>query len=197
MSTRLPQDRQDSLIRAGRAWCFGDHISTDLMMPGAQVLAGNDEGRPAHLWCFEAVRPGWAMLVEPGDLIVAGRNFGCGSGRNGAQLLRKLGIGAVVADSVSRAFFRNAVNAALPVMDCPGVSDLVSEGDRLVLDVVAGTVGNETTERTLRSEPMPLDSPPMQILLAGGFDPFVALVRAGFDPRAGRTVPDTKDEYHD
>ncbi|HLI78071.1 MAG TPA: hypothetical protein VKV02_14090, partial [Acidobacteriaceae bacterium] len=77
-------DFREDLLIAGRVWCFGDNISTDLMMPGPQVLAGNSENRPPQLWCFEAVRPGWAAQVQPGDIIVAGRNFGCGSGRNGA-----------------------------------------------------------------------------------------------------------------
>jgi 3-isopropylmalate/(R)-2-methylmalate dehydratase small subunit len=182
-------DHRGELIVAGRAWCFGHNISTDLIMPGPQVLAANSDGRPPHLWCFETVRPGWATQVRVGDIIVAGRNFGCGSGRNGASLLKKLGISAVVSESVARAFFRNAVNSALPVLSCAGVLQVVSEGDRLAVDVIRGVITNETTGQHAEGESLPLASPPMQILMAGGFDNFVALVRSGYDPRSGKPVP--------
>jgi 3-isopropylmalate/(R)-2-methylmalate dehydratase small subunit len=178
---------------AGRAWCFGAGVSTDLIMPGPQVLAGHGAGRPPEQWCFEAIRPGWAAAVRPGDIIVAGANFGCGSARNSAPLLKKLGISAVVADSVARTFFRNAVNTALPVLTCAGVSRLVSDGDRLRVDVTRGTVTNETTGRHALGEPLPPGSPPMQILAAGGFHGFLELVRTGWDPRCQGLVPGSEN----
>ena len=170
----MTDEEHDALapIRA-RTWTFGDKISTDLMMPGSRVLAGDLQGRPAHHWCFEAIRPGWAEQVRQGDVIVAGRNFGCGSGRDPSPLLRTLGIAAVVADSFARSFFRNAINSALPVLICPGVRAVFHDGDLLFADLETGLVRNETRGMELRGEALPAESPPMQILRAGGFEPFI------------------------
>jgi 3-isopropylmalate/(R)-2-methylmalate dehydratase small subunit len=159
------------MIFKGKVWKFGDNISTDLMMPGALILT-----RPgitpeeASQYCMNANRPGWAQQVERGDIIVAGRNWGCGSSRPAARLIKALGISVVVAESMSRLFFRNAINIGLPVLICRGVSEAFEEGDIAEVDMESGEVKNLTRGTTLKGDALPADSPPMQILRAGGLD---------------------------
>lgn len=153
----------------GKVWKFGDNISTDFMMPGPQVLAQpgiSDQDAARH--CMATNRPDWAGQVKPGDVILAGRNWGCGSSRPAARLLKALGIGGIVADSMSRLFFRNAVNIGLPVLSCPGCSGSFREGDQVRVDMETGVVTNLTQGETLRGEALPVESPPAQILRAGG-----------------------------
>jgi len=158
----------------GRVWKFGDKISTDLMVPGSLVLA-----RPgitpeeAASYCMSANRPGWSSEVQPGDMVVAGINFGCGSSRNGSAPLKTLGVSVVLAESVARIHLRNAVNTGLPTLVCPGISSFVNDGDRLRVDIVSGKVENLTSGATIQAEAWPEDSPPFQILMAGGFDEFM------------------------
>ena len=126
----------------GRVWCFGDDISTDLLQPVHALLRPVAE-QPRYV--FEANRPGWVDEVERGDLIVAGRNFGTGSGRPAARVLADLGIAGVVCDSINGLFFRNCVNFAFPAMRCAGVSAAFAEGDIAVFDLATGAVRNETS----------------------------------------------------
>lgn len=147
----------------GRVWRFGDDINTDLIQPMHTVFKPVAE---QHRYVFEANRPGWVDLVEPGDVIVAGRNFGTGSSRPAAKLLVDLHIGALIADSINWLFFRNCVNFALPALSCPGVSGAFAEGDRARVDLSAGEVENLGTGAVLRGQrwtPELLD-----ILAAGG-----------------------------
>ncbi len=128
----------------GRVWTFGHDINTDLIEPSSVVLLPAAE-KARH--CFEAIRPGWVDLVEPGDLIVAGRNFGTGSSRPASQTLQLAGIAGVVAESLNGLFFRNCVNFALPALSCPGVLDAVAEGDRITFDPATGAVTNLSRPR--------------------------------------------------
>ena len=153
----------------GTVWKFGDNISTDLMMPGAQVLAKPDMSwEEAGKYCMSANRPGWAELVQPGDIIVAGRNFGCGSARPAPRVLRGLGIPLVVANSMSRLFFRNAINIGFPVLICPGVFEMFEEGQEMEVNLGTGQVHNLSSGARLRGEPLKPGSPPYEILQAGG-----------------------------
>jgi len=157
------------MVFQGRVWKFGDNINTDLMMPGSEVLSQpgiSDKEAARH--CMAANRPGWAGQVQEGNMIIAGRNWGCGSSRPAARLFKALGIGVIVADSMSRLFFRNAINIGLPVMICPGCSEAFNEGDQARVDLDTGQVSNLTTGRSLRGEALAVDSPPAQILRAGG-----------------------------
>lgn len=157
----------------GKVWKFGDNISTDLMMPGDSVLQsvdGDDKGASLH--CMQANRPGWSSQIKKGDIIVAGTNFGCGSSRPAPRLLSSLGIGAVLADSMSRLFFRNAVNIGFPVIICKGVTEVFQEGDMARIDFETGLISNLTSGKTIEGEALPSDSPPMQILKAGGLYPY-------------------------
>lgn len=162
------------MIFEGKVWKFGDNMNTDLMMPGQDVIARpgiTDEEAARH--CMSAIRPGWTAEVSKGDIIIAGRNWGCGSSRPAARLFKVLGIGVIVADSMTRVFFRNAVNTGLPVLICNGVSELFDEGDKAKIDMERGEVTNVTTGKSLTGEALPPDSPPFQILKAGGLMPFM------------------------
>ncbi len=159
----------------GRVWKFGDSASTDLMVPGSKVLANPGiTPEEAAKFCMSANRPGWAENeVKPGDILVAGTNFGCGSSRNGSQPLKVLGIAVVLADSISRIHLRNAVNTGLPTLVAPGISKFVEEGQKLEVDIVSGVVKNLSTKKTLQAQAWPKDSPPFEILMAGGLDAYM------------------------
>ncbi len=115
---------------------------------------------------FSANRPGWVEQVLPGDILVAGRNFGTGSSRPGAELFRRLGIAGLVAESINDLFYRNSVNYALPVVECAGIVRGVTEGDRIRLDISSGTVTNVNTGLVLHGAPMPAML--REIIAAGG-----------------------------
>ena len=130
-------------VYSGRVWKFGDKISTDLMVPGSYVLARrNMDQAEAAMQCMRANRPDWARQVRPGDILIAGRNFGCGSSRNGSEPLKTLGIAVVLVESVSRIHLRNAINTGLPTLVCPGIVGLADEGQRISIDILSGKVVN-------------------------------------------------------
>lgn len=134
------------------AFVFGDDIDTDVLAPG-RYMKGSIEELVKH--CLEAVNPGFASNVRPGDVVVAGRNFGMGSSREqAAQALKLLGVAAVVAQSFGGIFYRNALNLGLPVVVC-SQTNAINAGDRLSVDLAGGKVENETSGRTLPSERLP------------------------------------------
>ncbi len=142
-----------SLLVQGRVWNFpDDNINTDLMMPQS-VFA-----KPLQVQLrsvFATYRPGWVDAVRPGDIIVAGRNFGTGSSRPGSFLLKQIGIAAIVAETINGLFYRNCINYALPAMECPGVRELASEGDVMRINFATGSVDNLTQNTTRSAPPMP------------------------------------------
>jgi 3-isopropylmalate/(R)-2-methylmalate dehydratase small subunit len=136
----------------GKAWLFGDDIDTDQLAPGL-YMKGGVEAMAAH--CLESANPDFAREVAAGDIVVAGDNFGMGSSREQAAMaLNALGVGAVVAKSFARIFYRNAVNLALPVLVC-AEADRIAAGDRLAVDPAAGTIRDETQGIELACEPLP------------------------------------------
>jgi 3-isopropylmalate/(R)-2-methylmalate dehydratase small subunit len=153
----------------GRAWVFGNDIDTDALAPGLYMKGGVAE-MARH--CLETVDPAFAPGARPGDVVVAGENFGMGSSREQAAMaLKALGIQAVVARSFARIFYRNAMNLALPVLICPEAGT-IRQGDRLVVRAAAGEIGNETQGRTLAAEPIP---PHLLAMIAdGGLLPHLA-----------------------
>jgi len=175
----LRKDLRTPLL--GRVWKFGDDISTDLLAPGAYAVAPLEE-RKRHV--LEAVRPEFPLQARPGDVVVAGRNFGCGSSRETApEGLQALGVACVLAESFARIFFRNAVALGLPVLPCPGVSELFEDGDVAEVCVAEARVRNPRTGRELRGQPLP---PVMlEILQAGGI---LERLRA-WTAQAGSRVP--------
>ena len=151
----------------GRAWTFGDDISTDHIIAGKYL--GTTDSRVFAEHAFEAVDPTWAKNVRPGDLIVAGANFGCGSSREQAPVaLKTLGISAILANSFARIFFRNAINLGFPVVECAGLRDRVKSGDVVALDLAGGEVRIPSGE-TFKFTPLPPNV--LEILEAGGLVP--------------------------
>ena len=159
----------------GRVWKFGDRISTDFLVPGSKVLANpNITPEEAAQFCMEANRPGWAENeVKPGDIIVGGINFGCGSSRNGSAPLKVLGVSVVLADSIARIHLRNAVNTGLPTLVAPGISDLVDEGETLEVNITTGEVKNLDTGASMTAQAWAEGTPPYDILMAGGLDMYM------------------------
>lgn len=148
---------------AGRAWVFGDDIDTDALAPGQYAIAPLEE-QARHT--LEAVNPRFAREVQPGDIVVGGRNFGCGSSRETApEALRALGVGCVVAESFARIFLRNAVAIGLPVLVCPGIRSLARDGDRLEIDLASGRITSRATGAVAQAAPLPAV---MQEILASG-----------------------------
>ncbi len=153
---------------SGRVWKFGDNINTDLMVPGF-ALNMSTEQQLEHL--FEANRPGWVSQVNKGEILVTGENFGTGSSRPGAQVLRRAGIAALVCESINGLFLRNAVNSGLYAMSCPGVLDLFEEGDVAVIDFAKGEVRNTRSGATVIGKALPTML--LDILDAGGVVPLL------------------------
>lgn len=146
-----------------RAWKFDHDISTDLLSPGTYAV---DPVEVRMLHTLESVNPSFASEVRPGDVVIAGRNFGCGSSREtAAENLKALGVTCVVAESLSRLFMRNAVAIGLPVLICAGVHDSFTDGDEVAIDLAAGTIASGDGERSLQGEPLP---PEMRDILAAG-----------------------------
>ncbi len=144
----------------GRAFLLGDDIDTDQLAPG-QYMRGGIEALAAH--CLETVRPGLAAEIRPGDVIVAGRNFGAGSSREqAAEALKFLGVAAVIARSFAGIFYRNAINLGLPALVAPTI-DGIADGDACRLDLRAATLA--VGGRTVALEPVPEN---LQVLLADG-----------------------------
>jgi methanogen homoaconitase small subunit len=157
-----------------RAWVFGDDLDTDQIVPGryAPFMVGQDK---FHTYTFCDARPGFAKDVRPGDILVGGENFGCGSSREYAvAALAKLGVGGIVAKSFARIFFRNCVNLGIPVLESPDAVASVRDGDEVTLDMSRGVLRSPGGEVALR----PLAPFARDILEAGGV---VAYLRAHGD----------------
>ena len=152
----------DDILR-GRAWTFGDGISTDHIAPGRLFHLRTDLPELAkHV--LEDANPEFARRVKPGDLVVGGRNFGLGSSREHAPRIIKLaGVGAVLAQSFARIFFRNAINVGLPVLTCD--TSAIEQWDDLEVDLAAGEVRDLTTGAAVPFAPLP---PVMRKILADG-----------------------------
>lgn len=154
----------------GRVWKFGDNINTDLIIAGKYKLSiVNIDELSKH--AMEALIPGFAEKVSKGDLIVAGKNFGCGSSREQAPLvLKHIGIGAVIAESFARIFYRNAINIGLPALECKEAYK-INDGDILEVDLTGGYVENLKKNETYKIKPMPPAL--LEILINGGLVSYV------------------------
>jgi 3-isopropylmalate/(R)-2-methylmalate dehydratase small subunit len=141
------------MLLNGKAWKFGDNISTDLIAPGRLFhLRSNLPELAKHV--LEDADPEFAKKVQSGDFVVGGNNFGLGSSREHAPTIIKLaGVSAVLAKSFARIFYRNAINVGLPVLICD--TDKINNGDELEVDLEKGTVVNKNTGATLRFAPLP------------------------------------------
>jgi 3-isopropylmalate/(R)-2-methylmalate dehydratase small subunit len=142
---------KSKLIFEGNCWKFGHNIPTDLITPTHIMWKGVNE-MAKHV--LETANPEFPVNVKPGDILVAGRNFGCSSGRAlAAKALKATGIGAILAELFSRTFYRNGHEIGLPLLEVAGVHDLVETGHRIRVDIERGTVENLTTGKSVEGNP--------------------------------------------
>ena len=152
-----------------RAWKFGDDINTDVITPGRYTVT-LDKSRLGEI-AFIEYRPEFAKEVKQGDIVVAGRNFGCGSSREHSPVaLKAAGVRAVVAKSFARIFFRNSINIGLPILIFAD-TDMIDDGDELELDIRTGLIRDVTKGKEIQAEPLPDFI--MKIVLQGGLVPFL------------------------
>ena len=130
----------------GTAWKFGDDIDTDIIVPGRYLIYTDEERLSAH--CMEGLDPDFDKKCKKGDFIVAGTNFGCGSSREHAPIaLKGAGVAAVIAESFARIFYRNATNVGVPLLEAPGITGLVEDGDEIEVNMDEGTITASNGEK--------------------------------------------------
>ena len=133
---------------------FGDNVDTDTILPGKYLVLTDPTELAKH--AMEGLDPAFTKKIQDGAIIVAGKNFGCGSSREQAPLaLKHAGVKCVLAESFARIFYRNAITIGLPVLECPEVSSRVEEGDKLVVELRAGKVKNKSNNLTLQATQLP------------------------------------------
>ncbi|CAK6481035.1 3-isopropylmalate dehydratase [Peribacillus castrilensis] len=158
-----------SVIIRGRVWKYGDNINTDIISPG-QYMSLPVEKQAVH--AMEAIDPDFAKKVQPGDILVAGNNFGSGSSRETAQMvLKHLQIGAIIADSFARIFYRNSINVGLPVVEMVNTS-VIQEGDEIEVDLLAGRIINHTQGTEYKGTKLPEHL--IEMVTLGGLEPYLA-----------------------
>ena len=148
----------------GNVFKYGDNVDTDVIIPARYLNTADANELAKH--CMEDIDATFVSKVAPGDIMVAGRNFGCGSSREHAPLaIKAYGISCVIASTFARIFYRNAINIGLPIMECPEAVDSIAAGDQLSVDLSSGTITDITSGKTFKAEPFP---PFMQDLIAAG-----------------------------
>jgi 3-isopropylmalate/(R)-2-methylmalate dehydratase small subunit len=152
----------------GRAHKYGDNIDTDAIIPVSAMSAPTEElGR----YCMQNIDPGFVERVQPGDFIVAGSNFGCGSSREAAPwAIKGAGIAAVIAESFARIFFRNSINIGLPLLQAPEAVRAAQEGDKLEADLASGVIRNLTRGESFTAARYPAFI--QDLIAAGGLVPY-------------------------
>ena len=149
---------------SGKTHKYGDNVDTDVIIPARYLNTPDAQELARH--CMEDIDADFAARVRPGELLVAGKNFGCGSSREHAPLaIKTCGIACVIAATFARIFYRNALNIGLPILDCPAAAEAISAGDEVSVDFASGVITDVTTGRTFQAEPFP---PFMQELIAAG-----------------------------
>jgi 3-isopropylmalate/(R)-2-methylmalate dehydratase small subunit len=150
---------------------YGDNIDTDVIIPARHLTRSDPEHLAEH--CMEDLDPDFLKKRKPGDIIVAGNNFGCGSSREDAPLaIKSAGISCVIARSFARIFYRNAINIGLTILESPEAADAIREGDEVEVDPAAGLVRNLSRPETYRAAPFPAVI--QQIIDEGGLIQFVS-----------------------
>ena len=154
----------------GRVWKYGDDVDTDVIIPARYLNTSDPEQLAEH--CMEDLDPEFATGVEPGDIIVAGKNFGCGSSREHAPLaIQAAGISCVIASSFARIFFRNAVNIGLPILDSEKAAAAVEGGDELDIDLEQGIITDQSRDLQFEVDTYPEFM--QKIINAGGLIGYV------------------------
>jgi 3-isopropylmalate/(R)-2-methylmalate dehydratase small subunit len=153
----------------GKVWKYGDNIDTDVIIPARYLVTTDPKTLAQH--CMEDIDQGFAQSVQPGDIIVGGSNFGCGSSREHAPIsIKGAGVSCIVAESFARIFFRNAINIGLPIQESVEAARAAQKGDTLSIDLVAGTITNQRTGQTYQANPYPPFV--LAIINAGGLVPY-------------------------
>ncbi|MGD8998283.1 MAG: 3-isopropylmalate dehydratase small subunit [Anaerolineae bacterium] len=152
------------MVTQGRAWKLGDNVDTDQLVPGRYLSLTDPQELASH--CLEDVVLDFHKLAQPGDIVVAGENFGCGSSREHAPVaIKGIGISVVIAESFARIFHRNCVNTGLPILVLASTAGL-NDGDVLEVDITNGRISNISTGESLQAET--LSSLELEIMAAGG-----------------------------
>ncbi|MEO0162633.1 MAG: 3-isopropylmalate dehydratase small subunit [candidate division WOR-3 bacterium] len=155
----------------GKVYKFGNNINTDDIYPGRYLSITTDRQEMAK-HCFELAYPDFLKTAKPGDIIVAGKNFGCGSSREqAATCLKYFGISLVIAESFARIFYRNAINLGLPIMIAKEITQKVEHNDILEVDLKRGVIKNTRTKEEIQGVPLPQFI--LEILDAGGLVPYL------------------------
>ncbi len=148
----------------GKVFKFGNDVDTDVIIPARYLNTTSHSELASH--CMEDIDPTFVKNVQPGDIIVAGDNFGCGSSREHAPIaIKASGVSLVIANSFARIFYRNSINIGLPILECPEAAAAISAGDSVSCDLGEGIIRDETTGKTFKAEPFP---PFIQEIIADG-----------------------------
>ena len=152
------------MIFTGKVWKFGDNIDTDAIIPARYLNTSDPKELALH--CMEDADPAFIKKMKPGDIIVGGKNFGCGSSREHAPIaIKAAGISCVVAKSFARIFYRNSFNMGLPIFESRELGDAIKEEDEITLDSAKGIITITKANKTFRIAPIP---PFMEQLIADG-----------------------------
>lgn len=150
--------------QTGRAFKYGDNVDTDVIIPARYLNTADPAELAKH--CMEDIDTAFASRVQPGDIIVGQRNFGCGSSREHAPIsIKASGVSCVIAATFARIFYRNAFNIGLPIVECPEAAQGIADGDRVSVDFNSGLITNHTKNEQYQGAPLP---PFMQEIIAGG-----------------------------
>ena len=155
---------------AGNVYKFGDDVDTDAIIPARYLNSSDPQELARH--CMEDADASFPQKVQTGDIIVAGKNFGCGSSREHAPIaIKAAGVSCVVAESFARIFYRNSINIGLPILECPAAVAATQLGDRLAVDLESGSIKNLRSGEEYKATPFP---PFMRTLIdKGGLIPYV------------------------
>ncbi|MFB0535787.1 MAG: 3-isopropylmalate dehydratase small subunit [Anaerolineae bacterium] len=157
------------MMLKGKVWKYGANVDTDAIIPARYLNLSTVEELAQH--CMEDIDPAFAQEVQPGDIIVATTNFGCGSSREHAPLaIRAAGVSCVIAETFARIFYRNAINIGLPILECPEAVKGTDAGQTLEVELETGTICNLDTGQVFQAAPYP--SFMMDIISAGGLIEF-------------------------
>ena len=138
----------------GTVFKYGDNIDTDVIIPARYLNTQSSAELASH--CMEDIDKTFITRVKPGDIMVGGANFGCGSSREHAPVaIKASGISCVIAKSFARIFYRNAINIGLPILECPAASEGIDDGDEVAVDFDTGVITNVTKNETYQAEPFP------------------------------------------
>ena len=138
----------------GTVFKYGDNVDTDVIIPAGYLNSSDPKELATH--CMEDIDREFVSKVQPGDIIVADKNFGCGSSREHAPLaIKAAGVSCVIAETFARIFYRNAINIGLAIMECPEAADDIDAGNQVSVDFESGTITNITKNKTYRAMPFP------------------------------------------